>query len=179
MISGTHIDLWPVRAADLTLLRQWEQDSRVARLMATTATALDAKESVEQEFDRLLRTPRIKLLAMRTQAQAGDVIGFIRLNDIDFVARKATVRIFVAPEMQGKGYGTDALQTLARFCFRELGLHRLGLVVRADNTRAIHVYKRLGYVVEGCEREAVWVEGQWVNFLHMGLLADEWHEELD
>ncbi|MEO8953601.1 MAG: GNAT family protein [Ktedonobacteraceae bacterium] len=176
MIPGKYIDLRPIRAADLTLLRQLEQHQLIAHFMATTATVLDARENVEQEFDRLLRLPRIKLLAIQTKT--GAVVGFIRLNDIDFVARKATVRIFVAPDMQGQGYGTDALQCLADFCFRELGLHRLGLVVRDDNTRAISVYKRLGYVVEGCERDATWSEGRWVNFLHMGLLASEWHEEL-
>jgi RimJ/RimL family protein N-acetyltransferase len=175
VIPGTRIDLRPVRAVDLTQLRQWEHDPQIAKLMATTATVLDTRESVEQEFDRLLRAPRIKLLTIQTKE--GAVIGFIRLNDIDWLARKATLRLFVAPEMQGQGYGTDALHTLARFCFRELGLHRLGLVVRVDNTRAINVYKRLGYVVEGCERDAAWVEGCWVDFLHMGLLAHEWKEE--
>jgi len=176
MIPGKYINLRPIIATDLTLLRQVEQHPNIARLLATTATALDARESIEQEFDRLLRLPRIKLLAIQTKA--GAVIGFIRLNDIDVVARKATVRIMLAPDMQGQGYGTDALRCLADFCFRELGMHRLGLVVRDDNTRAIAVYKRLGYIVEGCERDATWSEGHWVNFLHMGLLAHEWHEEL-
>lgn len=110
--------------------------------------------------------------------KTGEVVGFIRLNDIDFIARKAAVRIFIRPDMQEQGYGTDALHTLACFCFRELGLHRLGLVVRDDNERARKVYERLGFVLEGCERDAAWVEGQWVNFLHMGLLAPQWREEL-
>ncbi len=177
MISGKLCDLRPVRAADLTLLRQWEHDPQIARFMATTASLLDSKESVEQEFERLLRTPRIKLLAI--QMKTGAVVGFIRLNDIDVVARKATVRLFIAPNMQEQGYGTDALRTLAHFCFCEMGLHRLGLVVRVDNERAIKVYDRLGFVHEGCEQDAVWVEGRWVNFLHMGLLAPQWREELD
>src|SRR3984893_11524522 len=111
VIPGTRIDLRPVRAADLTQLRQWEHDPQIAKLMATTATVLDTRESVEQEFDRLLRAPRIKLLTIQTKE--GAVIGFIRLNDIDWIARKATIRLFVAPEMQGQGYGRDALHTLA------------------------------------------------------------------
>ncbi len=177
MFSGTLVDLRPVRVTDLALLRQWEHDPNIDHWMATTANSLDARESCEQEFDRLLRSPRIKLLAL--QAKAGTVVGFIRMNDLDLAARKATLRLFVAPEMQGKGYGTDALRILANFCFHELGLHRLGLVVREDNSRALSVYKRLGFVVEGCEREAVWTEGRWLNFLHMGLLAQEWREESD
>lgn len=175
MIPGTLVDLRAVRAADLALLRQWERDPQIARWMATTAMALDAQESVEQEFDRLVRMPRIKLLAIQTKA--GAVVGFLRLHDLDLLARKAAVRLFIAPEMQGQGYGGDALRALAEFCFGELGLHRLGLVVRADNTRAIALYQRLGFVVEGREREAVWGEGRWVDLVQMGLLAAEWPRE--
>ncbi|GAC1391251.1 MAG: GNAT family protein [Ktedonobacteraceae bacterium] len=177
MISGRLVDLRPVQVSDLALLRQWEHDPQIDRWMATTANALDARESHEQEFERLLRTPRVKLLAIQTKTAT--MVGLLRVNDLDLTARKATIRLFIAPDMHGRGYGTDAVHTLAGFCFRELGLHRLGLVVREDNIRAIGVYKRLGFVVEGRERDTVWSEGRWVSFLHMGLLDHEWREELD
>ncbi|MGH2517065.1 MAG: GNAT family N-acetyltransferase, partial [Ktedonobacterales bacterium] len=152
-----------------------EQDARIADALGTRASALDSRETVEQELDRLLRAPRIKLLAIQTEE--GQVAGFLRLNELDLVARKATIRVFVAPEYQGRGLGTDTLRTLVDFCFREMGLHRLGLVVREDNARAARLYERLGFTVEGRERDAIWAGGRWVSFLHMGLLADEWHEE--
>ena len=175
MIPGRLVELRPVRAADLVLLRQWEHDPQIARWLGTTAAAIDAQESVEQEFDRLLRTARIKLLAIQTKDSV--VVGFLRLHEVDLLARKAIVRLFIAPEMQGRGYGGDALRTLAGFCFEELGLHRLGLVVRAENVRAIALYQRLGFVIEGREREAVWGEGRWDDFVHMGVLAAEWPRE--
>lgn len=175
MISGKIVDVRPVRASDLTLLRQWEHDPQIDCWMATTANALDARESCEQEFERLLRTPKVKLLAVQTKT--GIIIGFMRLNDIDTQARKASIRLLIAPEMHDQGYGTDALRTLLRFCFRELGLHRLGLVVLDTNERAVHVYQRLGFVIEGCERETVWSGGRWRNMLHMGVLHHEWREE--
>src|SRR5438270_13182986 len=118
MIIGKQIELRPVLVTDLALLRHWEHDLHIDHWMATTANAIDARESYEQEFDRLLRSPRIKLLAVQNKDSA--VVGFIRINDIDLVARKATIRMLIAPEMQGQGYGTDALRTLASFCFREL-----------------------------------------------------------
>lgn len=171
MIVGTQVVLRPARAADLPLLRQWEADPAVAHWLGTSASALESRESAEQEYDRLLRTPRVRLLAIQTAA--GAVIGFVRLNDLDQQARKVTLRLLVAPEQQSQGYGTAALRLLARFCFAELGLHRLGLVVRADNQRAIGVYRRLGFVEEGRERDALWSAGGWVDWLYMGLLAGE------
>ena len=175
MISGNVVDLRPVCANDLAFLREWEHHPDIDHLMATKASALDARESKEQEFERLLRTPRVKIMAVQTKT--ANVVGFIRLNDLDLIARKAVVRLLIAPEMQGQGYGSDALRTLIHFCFYELGLHRLGLVVREDNTRAIAIYKHIGFRAEGCERETLWSNGKWVHFLHMGLLAHEWQKE--
>lgn len=175
MVSGIYIDLRPVVAADLALLRQWERDVRIADALGTRASAFDSRETVEQELDRLLRSPRVKLLAIHNKD--GQVVGFLRLNDLDLVTRKATIRVFVAPDYQGRGLGTDALRTLASFCFREMGLHRLGLVVREDNVGALRLYERLGFIVEGRERDAIWAGGHWVSFLHLGLLAGEWGEE--
>ncbi len=175
MLHGKLVNLRPVHAADLAVLRRWEHDPQIDHLQATTANTLDARESNEQEFERLLRTPRIKIVAIQTKAEA--LVGFIRLHDLDLQARKATLRILIAPEMQNRGYGSDALHTLIHFCFAELGLHRLGLIVLESNERALAVYQRLGFVVEGRERESVWSMGHWQAMLHMGLLAHEWHEE--
>jgi len=174
MADDTHEDtvsLRAVRAGDMAILRQWESDPSVAAWMTTAASRFDAKESVEQEYDRLLRTPRVKLLVI--QRAAGEIVGFMRLNDVDFVARKAAIRLVVGPQWQGQGLGTEGLRQLIRHCFCDLGLHRLGLVARADNRRALGVYQRLGFVAEGRERDAVWVDGRWVDFIHMGLLATD------
>ncbi|HUY79844.1 MAG TPA: GNAT family protein, partial [Ktedonobacterales bacterium] len=92
-------------------------------------------------------------------------------------ARKATLRILIGPRWQGQGYGSAALRQLIGYCFDELGLRRLGLVVRADNARALGVYQRLGFVAEGRERDAAWVNGHWIDFIHMGLLAPDWRDE--
>lgn len=188
MIAGRSITLRPVAPSDLRQLRAWEQAPEVARWLTTTASALDARESPEQEYERLLRVPRVKLLAIQTAAQtaapavdtatagrdAAELVGLLRLHDLDLIHRNAQVRLFIAPDRQGRGYGGDALRTAARFCFEELGLHRLSLVVRADHERALRLYERVGFQVEGREREAAWSGGAWVDFVRMGLLASAW-----
>lgn len=177
MITGTRVSVRPVAAPDLRQLRAWEQAPEVARWLATTASALDARESPDQEYERLLRTPRIKLLAIQTEEYG--LVGLVRLHDLDLTHRNAQVRLFVASEHQGHGYGGDALCAVVRFCFEELGLHRLGLVVRADHPYAQGLYARLGFRVEGRERDAAWSEGHWVDFVRMGLLANEWPSRMD
>jgi RimJ/RimL family protein N-acetyltransferase len=55
-----------------------------------------------------------------------------------------------------------------------VGLHRVELDVYAFNTRARHVYEKLGFVLEGTKREALRFDDGWVDCHVMGLLASEW-----
>ncbi len=58
--------------------------------------------------------------------------------------------------------------------FGTLGLHRVGLAVFAFNERAIRSYRKVGFVVEGRSREAIWRDGRFFDEIHMSVLADEW-----
>jgi RimJ/RimL family protein N-acetyltransferase len=77
-------------------------------------------------------------------------------------------------ELWGKGYGSDALNVLLRFAFRELNLHRVNLVTFEYNLRAVRAYEKLGFVHEGALRGALRRGGKRWNILFMGILRREW-----
>jgi ribosomal-protein-alanine N-acetyltransferase len=56
--------------------------------------------------------------------------------------------VVVVPEMRNKGVGTGLLQHMIKEGQKE-GLTAYTLEVRVSNTRAIHVYEKLGFVSEG------------------------------
>jgi RimJ/RimL family protein N-acetyltransferase len=71
------------------------------------------------------------------------------------------------------GYGTDAMRVLCRFGFEMMNLHRIELEVFARNERAIHVYEKVGFQVEGRRREAFFKYGAYRDIVVMGLLEGE------
>ena len=58
--------------------------------------------------------------------------------------------------------------------FGSLGLHRVALTVFAFNERAIRAYQRVGFVIEGRAREAIWRDGRWWDEIHMSILEPDW-----
>ena len=56
------------------------------------------------------------------------------------------------------------MQTL-QFAFSNLGLHRIFLKVRKDNTAAIKVYTACGFTEEGVLREDVYKQGEFKDVL--------------
>lgn len=88
---------------------------------------------------------------------------------------KAVLGVMVGDKRYwNKGYGTDALQTIMRYGFSRLRLHRISLKVYEYNPRAIRVYRKLGFRREGREREAQRYKGKFYDCIDMGLLRREW-----
>ena len=106
---------------------------------------------------------------------AGRVAGTIQFheeNEPDY--RHAGLDIFLDAEHQGRGLGSDALRTLARYLIEVRGHHRLTIDPSAANERAIRAYARIGFrpvgVMRRYERGA---DGTFHDGLLMDLLADE------
>ena len=82
-------------------------------------------------------------------------------------------RIVVAAP--GQGLGRRILTDIIRIAFRELGAHRLFLVVFEDNSRARHLYESIGFKYEGIMREAAHRNGSWFNLHLMSILESEYN----
>jgi RimJ/RimL family protein N-acetyltransferase len=83
---------------------------------------------------------------------------------------KSDFGIYVHQDYQDKGLGT-IMTSMAISLARERGLHRIELSVVADNKKAIHVYEKVGFKIEGIQKEAYYgEEGKYHDITIMGLL---------
>ena len=104
-----------------------------------------------------------------------DELGDLQLQDRDQRSRVAGVGIGIYDrEYLGKGYGREALGLLVDWAFRIQNYTRLWLSVWATNERAIRCYRAIGFVEEGRLRRQIFVDGQYVDVVLMGLLREEW-----
>lgn len=103
-------------------------------------------------------------------------IGSVSLKFIDRRSQNAWLGIVLDGAHLGQGYGRDTLNTLLRWAFMIENFHRISLETWSTNERAIRCYKAVGFVEEGRLREAVWVDGQRVDAVEMGVLRPEWLE---
>ncbi len=102
------------------------------------------------------------------------VIGFVALFNIKWSNQSAEMAIGIGDKAyRSKGYGQDALKLLLNYAFNELNLHRVGLTVMDYNEPAIKAYQRVGFVLEGTQRQAVQREGKRYDLLSFGILRDE------
>jgi RimJ/RimL family protein N-acetyltransferase len=172
-------------AGQRVVLRAWERDDIRTRWESEqTADPTEARlrhwhepprslQQRETEFDADQAEPDPATLSLVIEAE-GRAIGDVNLLHIDTRNRNAEVGLSIwRPEDWGRGFGSDALAALLRWGFRQLNLHRVELAVDPANDRAMHVYEKLGFLLEGTRRESHFDDGAYHDELVMGLLARE------
>lgn len=99
----------------------------------------------------------------------GQTVGWVELFNVDFANRKAEAGVFLkeAPELF---YWT--FRRLRKAAFEEIGLHRIYTRIPESRRRSIELAKKMGFTLEGIEKDA-WLgprgyEDIWV----LGLVAE-------
>jgi aminoglycoside 6'-N-acetyltransferase len=104
----------------------------------------------------------------------GEVCGWLLVGEEDDPEfRHVAFDIAVATDVQGRGYGPEALRVIIRH-YIERGHHRFTIDPAADNEHAIRAYRTVGFRPVGILRE-YWhaPDGRWRDGLLMDLLAAE------
>lgn len=104
----------------------------------------------------------------------GRVIGWCDIVPIGrpVYAHGGVLGMGIVEEHRGRGIGEVLIRAALRQA-KDRGLKRVELTVRADNVRAIALYRRIGFVDEGVKRRAIHVDGQYVDVVCMALLFDD------
>lgn len=104
------------------------------------------------------------------------IIGTATLFHLDPKNRRAEIGYALNRRVWGKGYVNEALNSLLRFAFTEMNLHRIEADVDPRNAASIRVLERLGFQREGFLRERWLVGGKTQDALFYGLLKSEFNE---
>lgn len=174
-LGGTKVYLRPISLEDSKGYYEKLLNSDMRRLTGTQRSY--THEQIHRYLEGKVHetTSLLFLIALN---ESDEVIGDIALQDIDHFNRSANIRIAIdnAPH-QGKGYGSEALLLLLDYAFGIVNLHRVELSVFSYNKRARHVYEKLGFNLEGVQRDALFYNHEYHDSIMMSLLEDEYREK--
>src|SRR5512146_1291686 len=130
----------------------WAHDSEYGRLLGGSPATLWTEQQVKEWADKFPGVFQFIIL----DNQNDRPIGMIELDGVNWTSGDAFVGIGLGErDYWGQGYGSEAMNIVLGYAFRELGLRRVSLTVFEYNPRAIHCYEKLGFVHEGRRRQAL------------------------
>ena len=174
-LSEGRVGLRPIRLRDARSLERSLLDNR-GWLRQWEATSPYAPGS----FDT-----RASIRSLLTNARAGHGLPFVvewegqlagQLN-VSSIANgslsSATIGYWVAQEFAGRNITPTAVALATDYCFYQLGLHRMEICIRPENTPSLRVVEKLGFRYEGLRRRYIHINGDWRDHFCFGLVSEE------
>ena len=69
----------------------------------------------------------------------------------------------------GKGYAREATLRIVKYCFEELGLSKITLGVIQDNSNAVKLYEKMGFIIDEVKKDVGIYNNKLCNSLRMSL----------
>jgi ribosomal-protein-alanine N-acetyltransferase len=110
----------------------------------------------------------------RMPVETGEFIGLVRIDRIDSVNRNCAVGLDLVGAYRGRGLSAKVYAWLLDYLFHQFNMHMVYLEVLASNERAIHVYERIGFHIDGRLRQKVFRNGAYEDSILMSLLRSEY-----
>jgi len=168
MIHGARITIGPLVPDDFGPLFRWANDLEAARL---NGPYRPTDWMIHKEWcDNIGKDASKVVFAIRKRDDIS-IIGYVQVVNINAVNRSADMGIRIGEAAnRGQGYGREAVALALEFCWRHLNLMRVALAVFKGNAAALNTYKAVGFKREGVLRNAVFVDGGFVDVILMAKL---------
>jgi ribosomal-protein-alanine N-acetyltransferase len=155
-----------VRARNLAWLSRWD------------ATAPSRSQAQPRSFASMVRS-------MRNEARAGRQLPFVVEYDGRFVgqltvsnivrgsAQYASIGYWIDEGYAGRGIITRAVAMAIDHCFGPVGLHRIEVAIRPENTASLRVVEKLGIQEYGFAPRYLHIDGDWRDHRLFAVTVEE------
>lgn len=169
-----------VRPLAMSDARDWRRarERNAAWLRPWDATVPPGSEARPQSFRALVKR-------LRRNAEAGTTLPFAIEVDGGFAgqvtvsnivrgsAQFASVGYWIDQAYAGRGVMPLAVAMVIDHCFTKVGLHRLEISIRPENSNSLRVVEKLGIHEVGYAPRYLHIDGEWRDHRMFGVTAEE------
>lgn len=171
-----HTEWASVRSRNVQWLAPWEASNPLpgGRLPSfrEMVRGLNAQARAASAFPFVLveRRPEVKKPVIVGQLTVSTVVWGSAMN--------ATLGYWVDQACAGRGIAPTAVALTTDHCFGTLGLHRMEINIRPENSASLRVVEKLGFRYEGLRPRLLHIRGQWADHRSYALTREEVPEGL-
>lgn len=167
----------PIEMSDADTVAHWFQQIEDVSIFDRQIPIPINHADVVELFRSLLSEPKRKSCRwFITEDQDGSAVGMTGLEQINALHGNAVLPLFVATPWRRTGVGIRMASMMIDLAFKQLRLHRVATLYRADNAASDALLGRLGFTIEGTARQSWFNNGQHYDLHNAGILCNEWNQ---
>ena len=133
----------------------------------------DTKETIKKAIDDKQNSNRNTIAWTINTKDSNDFIGEAGINLSANRFKLGEIYFNLIPEFWSRGYGTEIAQTLIKFGFDKLELHKIEAGVATENLKSIKVLEKAGMTREGLRRQILPIRGVWKDNYHYAIVETD------
>ena len=158
----------PMSAADVPALTEWMPDPSIYTYWGKGPSKGEKNpQLLFEKEEKPTKSLHLGIALKDADQVIGDIWVYLIEND-----RMASVAVRLSSNYQGKGYGTEALSAMTKFCFENTELKRLWTEVDTRNIASQKMLEKCGYTREGLIRQGKMVNA-WCDYYIYGILSSD------
>ena len=147
---------------DVELMRYWNTPPYTKRI--------ETERAVRRFIDCTPSYYRFWAVADKTTDRC---LGLVNYHDGHIRNKRVAIGYIVDPAHWRQGVATEAVSAMIRFCFQDLGLHRLQAFIHPNNAPSLKLIEKLRFRREGLLRENLRVSDEWRDDLLYARLSTD------
>ncbi|NQY49452.1 MAG: GNAT family N-acetyltransferase [Colwellia sp.] len=168
-LSDERIKLSPLGESDFEFFLEILTCSKIMKHVSKILTYEEAKKA----FEIRSRPWNIKsdgwCTLPITDIACGEKSGWIALEILNHETKTAEVGFILKSGVQRRGITSSALKLLKYYAFNELQLNKLVAFCSVHNAASYCVLEKLGFIREGCFKEHILINNQYIDSYAYGL----------
>ncbi len=108
----------------------------------------------------------------------GEFAGLIGFKDTDYLNYRTEIGYWLIERMTGKGIALRATKKMINIAFRNLNMNRIQIRCGIGNTKSSAIPRKLGFTLEGIERDGEKHAHKYIDLEIFSLLRKEWIQSL-
>ncbi|HMK94588.1 MAG TPA: GNAT family protein [Candidatus Limnocylindrales bacterium] len=158
----------PKKSSDTEML--WAMFSTLSETSLLFLVPPYTRERIEGWTNNIDFNDVLTVVAVVEEIDVTRIVGLasLKFNPLEVFKHKAELAITVHDDYQNLGVGTALINRLVDLA-RKKNLKKIFLTVNTENARAIHVYQKTGFEIEGILRKDICLNGKYLDEYLMAL----------
>lgn len=176
-IETSRLFLRPMALNDSASILKYRSDAETNRFQGWIPECLeDVLNFIEHRISPEINQPGTWFQMVIIRKDSRELIGDLGIYFPDEQSLHVELGITLSKHQQGQGFAAEALREVVSYLFLKLEKQKIIASIDPQNQPSIKLFERLGFEKEAFYEKSLFLNGEWVDDLVMGLQRRNWKQ---